>query len=174
MRHVGQMSGRAITKTFRQAWTREKDLTAYLEYELKCRGCDTSAYIPVVAGGKNALSIHYVRNDDVLDEDDMVLVDAGGEYGGYIADITRTYPISGKFSPAQSDLYNAVLEVQRKCVVLCREDAGICLDELHSEAEKGLRENLKSIGFDVSGKVNMLFSTMRSSWKGLRLTTPIP
>ena len=173
MRHVGQMSGRAITKTFRQAWTREKDLTAYLEYELKSHGCDTSAYIPVVAGGKNALSIHYVRNDDVLHEDEMVLVDAGGEYGGYIADITRTYPVSGKFSPAQRDLYNALLDVQRKCVALCREDVGICLDELHAEAEKELRENLRSIGFDVSRKVDMHFSHRHSLSQVPRLTSLI-
>lgn len=82
MRKAGQASGRAFTEAMRQAWTAEKDLTAFLEYKFKRNGCDTSAYVPVVAGGKvhctrqstefdadrrqNASQIHYVRNDDVL------------------------------------------------------------------------------------------------------------
>lgn len=95
MRKAGQASGRAFTEAMRQAWILEKDLTAYLEYMFKRKGCETSAYVPVVAGGKvlalvrnsgrrytdleqNASQIHYVRNDDVLIDGDLVLADAGG------------------------------------------------------------------------------------------------
>lgn len=53
-------------------------------------GCDCSAYVPVIAGGRNPLSIHYVRNDDIFWERQLVLADAGAEYGGYITNITRT------------------------------------------------------------------------------------
>ena len=75
------------------------------------------------------------------------------EYGGYITDITRTWPVNGKFSPAQKDLYQAILNVQRTCVALCRENANISLDKLHNIAETGLEDQLKQLGFDLSGRV---------------------
>lgn len=101
----------------------------------------------------------------------MVLVDGGGvsgfsiletdsdtnrlqEWGTYISDITRTWPVNGKFSDPQRDLYNAVLNVHRSCVSLCRESAGLSLDRLHSIAEDGLRDQLQQLGFDVSGSVS--------------------
>lgn len=151
MRKAGQASGRAYTDAMRQAWTKEKDLAAYLDYQFRTRGCDCSAYIPVVAGGQNASIIHYTQNDHLLKDDQMVLVDAGGELGGYITDITRTWPVSGTFNPAQKDLYNAVLATQRHCISLCRANANVSLDELHSIAETDLRDNLKQLGFDMSG-----------------------
>ncbi|THC90970.1 hypothetical protein EYZ11_009578 [Aspergillus tanneri] len=153
LRAVGQASGRAFTKSMRQTFTKEKDLTSFLEYNFKVNGCDHSSFVPVVAGGstQNALSIHYTRNDDVLRDGDMVLVDGGGEAGTYVSDITRTWPVNGKFSDPQRDLYNAVLNVQRSCVSLCRETAGLSLDRLHSVAESGLKDQLQQLGFDVSG-----------------------
>ncbi|KAI9709668.1 MAG: hypothetical protein M1812_007646 [Candelaria pacifica] len=151
MRFAGRASGRAFTLAMRQKFTREKDLAAFLDYQFKVYGCDTNAYVPVVAGGNKALCIHYVRNNDVLRDEQLVLVDAGGEYGGYITDITRTWPINGKFSEPQKDLYDAILTVQRECIALCRENANITLDKLHSLAEDGLKEQLKQLGFDVSG-----------------------
>lgn len=75
------------------------------------------------------------------------------EYGGYISDITRTWPINGKFSGPQRDLYTAVLNVHRTCVALCRESAGLSLDRLHGIAEKGLKDQLQQLNFDVSGDV---------------------
>ncbi|KAI4284742.1 MAG: hypothetical protein L6R38_001198 [Xanthoria sp. 2 TBL-2021] len=151
MRKAGQASGRAFTEAMRQAWTAEKDLTAFLEYKFKRNGCDTSAYVPVVAGGKNASQIHYVRNDDVLIEGDLVLADAGGEYGSYITDITRTWPISGTFTAPQKDLYNAILATQRTCIALCRADASNSLDKIHQIAEASLKDSLSQLGFDMSG-----------------------
>ncbi|KAL8993385.1 MAG: hypothetical protein Q9169_006388 [Polycauliona sp. 2 TL-2023] len=146
MRKAGQASGRAFTEAMRQAWTMEKNLTAFLEYKFKRNGCDTSAYVP-----QNASQIHYVRNDDVLLEGDMVLADAGGEYGNYITDITRTWPISGAFTPPQKDLYSAILATQRTCIALCRADASNSLDKLHQVAEASLKDSLAQLGFDMSG-----------------------
>ncbi|KAM0803744.1 putative metallopeptidase family M24 [Usnea florida] len=151
MRKAGQASGRAYTDAMRRPWAKEKDLAAYLDYQFKMRGCDSSAYIPVVAGGQNASVIHYTQNDHVLKNGQMVLVDAGGEYGGYITDITRTWPISGAFTPAQRDLYNAVLTTQRQCISLCRANANVSLDELHNITEKALKDQLQQLGFDMSG-----------------------
>jgi intermediate cleaving peptidase 55 len=151
MRLAGKYSGRAFTNAMRLQWTKEKDLGAFLDYDFKIGGCDTTAYVPVIAGGQNALSIHYVRNDDVLRDGEIVLVDAGGEYGGYIADITRSWPINGKFSAPQRDLYEAILRVQRSTISLCRESANMTLDKLHQITEHGLKEALKQLGFDMSG-----------------------
>jgi intermediate cleaving peptidase 55 len=168
MRRAGQNSARAFTATMRESFRYERDLDNELTYQFRRHGCDGVSFEPVVAGGKNALSIHYVRNDDVLREGEMVLVDGGGEYGGYIADITRTYPINGRFSTAQKDLYEAVLSVQRDCITLCRESAQISLDRLHGIAEEGLKRNLKSLGFDMgNGAIDELFPHHLSHYIGL-------
>lgn len=76
--------------------------------------------------------------------------------GTYISDITRTWPVSGKFSGPQRDLYNAILNVHRKCVSLCRENADLSLDGLHTVAENGLKDQLQQLGFDVSGMVRLI------------------
>lgn len=158
MRHAGQVSGRAFTNIMRRQYTKEKDLETYLDFEFKIGGCDGPAYVPVIAGGSNALCIHYVRNNDVLRHGQMVLVDAGGEYGGYITDITRTWPVSGRFSPAQKDLYEAILRVQRSSVSLCRESANMSLDTIHEATETGLVNALKDLGFNMSrNAINTLF-----------------
>ena len=152
MRKAGQASGRAFTQAMRQAWAKERDLAAYFDYQFRINGCDGSAYVPVVAGGQNASIIHYTQNNHLLETGDLVLVDAGGEYGGYITDITRTWPITGTFTPAQKDLYGAILTTQRYCVSLCRANAGLSLDQIHDAAEASLKDQLSQLGFDMSGK----------------------
>ena len=99
----------------------------------------------------------------------MVLVDAGGEHGGYITDITRTWPVSGKFSPAQRDLYNAVLSTQRHCIALCRANAGLSLDRLHNLAESHLADCLRQLGFEDTSteRLNRLFPHHLGHYIGL-------
>lgn len=150
LRKAGQASSRAFTAAMRQRWETERELETFMEYTFKVNGCDDSAYVPVVAGGIRANQIHYTRNDDVLAPDELVVVDAGGEYGGYITDITRSWPVSGTFSPAQRDMYEMILGVQRSCVSLCRQDANLSLDRLHSIADAGLKDGLRQLGFDLS------------------------
>jgi intermediate cleaving peptidase 55 len=170
MRKAGQASGRAFTEAMRHRFTKEKDLDAFLTYQFKINGCDRTAFEPVVAGGANALSIHYVRNDDILQDGQLVLADAGGEYGGYVSDITRTWPTNGKFTPAQRDLYEAVLTVQRSCIKECREDAHTSLELLHQKAERELKEALRQIGFDMSSNaINILLPHHLSHYVGLDL-----
>ncbi|KAI1777400.1 aminopeptidase-like protein [Hypoxylon cercidicola] len=151
MRLAGQASGRALTEAMRQPWNSEKNLAAFLEYQYQRSGLDGSAYVPVVAGGSRALLIHYVLNNAMLNDSEFVLVDAGGEYGTYITDITRTWPVSGKFSQPQKDLYNAVLRAQRSSVSMCRESANVTLDKLHQITENSLSDQLRELGFDMSG-----------------------
>ena len=156
MRHAGQHSGRAITDAMRQSFTREKDLDSFLDYWFKQDDCDGPAYVPVVAGGINANTIHYVSNDMRLNPNELVLVDAGAQYGGYVTDITRTWPVSGKFSPAQRDLYSLLLAVQRSCVSLCHTDSHFTLDKLHHTASNALAAGLKDLGFDMTSTTDAI------------------
>lgn len=128
----------------------EKALAQYLEYQFVHGGCDKQAYIPVVASGKNALTIHYTRNDDLLYRDETVFVDAGGKLGGYCADISRTWPNSPKgFSEAQRDIYEAVLAVNKKCIELCHSQLGYSLHDIHERSVKYIGEELRNLtGFD--------------------------
>jgi intermediate cleaving peptidase 55 len=159
MRRAGQVSGRALTAAMARPWETERQLHSWLDYTFATTGCDGPAYVPVVAGGRRGRMIHYTLNNARLDPGETVLVDAGGEWGAYITDITRTWPLSGRFSPAQRDLYEAVLRVQRTSVALCRADAGLSLERIHGITEEGLRRELGKIGFDMgrADAVGVLF-----------------
>jgi intermediate cleaving peptidase 55 len=158
MRKAGQISGRAITDAMRRPWTREKDLHAFLDYQFTINGCEGPAYIPVIAGGERANCIHYTVNNSTFTDGEFILIDAGGEYGTYITDISRTWPVNGRFSPAQRDLYEAVLKVQRTSVSLCRASANLSLDDIHNVTVRGLVDQLRQIGFDVNmGNISQLF-----------------
>lgn len=168
MRKAGKVSGRAITEAMRNHFSGEKDLESFLDYRFKMNGCDGPAYVPVIAGGEHALTIHYVRNDALFEGDELVLVDAGAECGGYITDITRTWPTNGKFTDPQRDLYQMILNVQRSCVSLCREDADMTLDKLHNIAASGLGDGLKQLGFNMSGNaMQILFPHHLGHYIGL-------
>ncbi|KAL8860615.1 MAG: hypothetical protein Q9178_002968 [Gyalolechia marmorata] len=173
MRKAGQASGRAFTEAMRQGWATEKEVAAFLEYKFKQNGCDTSAYVPVVAGGENALQIHYVRNDYALRYGKLLsriktFTYTNAEYGNYITDITRTWPVSGTFTPPQKDLYNAILATQRTCVALCRASASNSLDKIHQIAETSLKDSLSLLGFDMSGNaLEILFPHHLGHYIGL-------
>ncbi|MDE1544771.1 aminopeptidase P N-terminal domain-containing protein [Dechloromonas agitata] len=90
----------------------EYELEAELTYEFRKRGADAHAYTPIVAGGANACVLHYVENNKLLNDHTLVLIDAGCEVEGYAADITRTFPVNGRFNAAQKDVYEIVLTAQ--------------------------------------------------------------
>lgn len=90
----------------------ELEIEAELHYEFTRQGARFPAYSSIVASGDNACILHYTENQSKLKNGEMLLIDAGAEYQGYASDITRTFPINGKFTPAQKELYNLVLEAQ--------------------------------------------------------------
>lgn len=94
----------------------EYELEAELTYEFRRRGANGHAYTPIVAGGANACVLHYIENNRVLPDNALVLIDAGCELDGYAADITRTFPVSGRFSAAQRDCYEIVLAAQQAAI----------------------------------------------------------
>lgn len=150
MRAAGAASSNAYNAAYANPFSSEKELQVYLESLFLLGGCEKPAYVPVIAGGSNALSIHYTRNDDKFKPNGLVLVDAGGQLGGYCADISRTWPVGaegkGRFTDPQRDLYEAVLDIQKQCIEKCSTDVSI--NEIHEFSVRGLHKNLQNIGFD--------------------------
>ncbi|MGB5965107.1 MAG: aminopeptidase P N-terminal domain-containing protein, partial [Sulfurimonadaceae bacterium] len=116
----------------------EYKLQAEYEYIFKKEGAYSDAYTTIIAGGNSANTLHYIKNDQPLKEGDLVLVDAGCEYGYYASDITRSYPVNGKFTPAQKELYNMILDVQLKVIAAIK--PGGSKKELQTFSEKLLAQ----------------------------------
>jgi Xaa-Pro aminopeptidase len=98
----------------------EWEVEAEFIHEFIKRGSHGFAYSPIIAGGLNACILHYIPNDQILEDGDLLLLDVAAEYGGWNADMTRTIPVSGKFTPRQKDVYNAVLRIMRFAVSILR------------------------------------------------------
>ncbi|VDC01149.1 unnamed protein product [Peniophora sp. CBMAI 1063] len=154
MRRAADISGTAHAKTMRFAepGRSELQLQAHFEYLCAREGSQRPAYVPVVASGANALVIHYTKNDHILRPNELVLIDAGCEYGGYASDISRTFPVSGTFTPPQKELYCAVLAAQKRLVELCVSSGGESMNDLHRHSVDMLRDELRAIGFDFGGR----------------------
>jgi Xaa-Pro aminopeptidase len=118
----------------------EYEIEAELLYEFRRNGAQFPAYSPIVAGGANACVLHYVFNDAPLRDGDLLLIDAGGELDGYASDITRTFPVNGRFSAAQRDVYEIVLASQRAAMDKVR--AGNGWNEPHDAAVKVLAQGM--------------------------------
>ncbi|KAI8346437.1 peptidase M24, structural domain-containing protein [Mortierella sp. GBAus27b] len=148
MRQAGEISGKAFIETmkFTNAQRSENQIYAKFDYECRMRGSQMMAYVPVVAGGSNALTMHYVNNDQPLNDGDLLLMDAGGELNGYASDITRTWPVNGKFTAAQKDLYEVVLNANKECIKLCTEEQGLSLNQIHDVSMRLTKEGLSRLG----------------------------
>lgn len=132
------------TMTFSHPKVKEAHLWAKMDFECRLRGAEYLAYPPVVAGGPRANTIHYITNNQVVEGGDMVLMDAGCELHGYASDLTRTWPVNGKFTKPQKDLYNATLRVNEACIRLCTTSNS--LDEILLEMCRMIGEELVELG----------------------------
>jgi len=123
---------------------KEYQVQAELEYSYKYSGSSDVAYAPICASGNHANILHYELNDDTLKAGDLILIDSGAEYDYYCADITRTYPITGKFSEEQKTIYEIVLNANKMCIKKCKE--GVGMDELKSYCDKLLADGMVAKG----------------------------
>lgn len=114
MRKAGEISARAHRRAMQMSRPGlfEYQLQAEIEHEFMLSGATGPAYTSIVGGGKNGCILHYIENRDKLRSGDLVLIDAGCEYQDYAADISRTFPVNGKFSPEQAAIYDIVLASQ--------------------------------------------------------------
>jgi len=122
----------------------EYEVEAMLEAYFRKHGAAGSSYTSIVGGGGNATVLHYIDNKDQLQDGDLLLVDAGAEYKGYASDITRTFPINGKFTDAQRDIYDLVLKCQKSCVDMVR--PGVRLEDLKTHSIEVLTEGMVELG----------------------------
>ena len=122
----------------------EYEVEAELQYEMIRHGSRSVAYPSIVAGGANACVLHYVRNYDLLKDGDLLLIDAGAEFQYYAADITRTFPVNGRFSPEQRDIYELVLEAQEAAIERVR--PGNTFDDPHQAAVDVIARGLVDLG----------------------------
>jgi len=131
----------------------EYEIEAELLYEFTRHGMRAPAYPCIVAGGHNACVLHYTENKDVLKDGDLLLIDAGAEYENYAADITRTFPINGRFSESQRLLYDLVLEAQLDAIEQVR--PGNRWNAPHDAAVHTLTKGLVKLGL-LEGRVSKL------------------
>lgn len=152
LRHAGAISARAHRRAMCAArpGLAEYHLQAELEHEFRWQGGSGPAYASIVGGGANACVLHYIENRAPLRDGDLVLIDAGAEFDLYAGDITRTFPVNGRFSEAQRALYELVLRVQEQAVAAVR--PGVTLAALHDGVVRGLTEGLIGLGL-LEGEV---------------------
>lgn len=129
----------------------EYQVAAELHHEFAMHGAAAPAYGTICGGGENACILHYTENSDVLNDGDLILIDAGAEYQGYAADITRTFPVNGTFSEPQKQLYEVVLQAQEASLAVIK--PGGTLQQAQDVAARALTEGLVALGI-LNGTVN--------------------
>ena len=127
----------------------EYQLEALIEQVFRKHGASGPAYTSIVGAGPNATVLHYINNDGELRDGDLLLIDAGAEYKGYASDITRTFPINGRYSEAQREIYDLVLKAQMACVEMVR--PGTTHDQLKQRSIEILTEGMVELGL-LKGK----------------------
>jgi Xaa-Pro aminopeptidase len=137
------------------AW--EYQVQAAMEFECRARGCRRQAYPSIVGSGPNSCVLHYDRNRRRLEAGDLVVHDAGGEFEGYACDVTRTFPVSGKFTEEQAKVYDAVLEAQEAAIAAVKpgvtlrqvHEAAVAVLQRHGLAKWFIHGTSHSVGLDV-------------------------
>lgn len=158
----------------------EYEVQAEYEYMFTKHGAYSDAYTTIVAGGDHANTLHYIKNDAPLRDGDLVLIDAGCELKNYATDITRTFPVNGKFTPAQKEVYEAVLEVQVS--VISQIGPGVLKSELQKNAEWLLCSKMVELGI-LNGDIDALIEAKEHKryfphgighWMGIDVHDPAP
>jgi len=145
MRKAGKISAAAhkMAMQFCKPGMFEYQLQALIEHEFADKGADAPAYSSIVGSGDNACILHYIENRAVMKDGDLVLIDAGCEYQGYAADITRTFPVNGTFSDEQRAIYEIVLEAQAVAIDACR--IGNTYNRPHDDSLRVIVEGLRGL-----------------------------
>ena len=151
MRRAAGVSAGAHRRAMRCArpGLNEHEIEAELLHEFRRSGAQAPAYTPIVAGGGNACVLHYADNNMPLKDGDLLLIDAGCEVGGYAADITRTFPVNGRFSAAQKDIYQMVLGAQAAAIAAVKPGANWIAP--HQAAVKVLAQGMIDFGLCQGG-----------------------
>lgn len=128
----------------------ERELEGAFDFSLKKQGVRDHAFSSIVAGGGRATTLHYENNDQIVHDGELVLIDLGSAEGNYAADISRTFPVNGKFTPRQKEIYNTVLEAQN--IVMANAKPGITTGELNQMVIDYYESRLDDLGLRKDGK----------------------
>jgi Xaa-Pro aminopeptidase len=155
MRRAAGISARAHKRAMKvcRPGMREYQMEAELLYAFMREGARSPAYPSIIGGGANACVLHYTDNDDTLKDGELLLIDAGAEYDGYASDLTRTFPVNGRFSPTQRAVYEIVLEAQHAAIDRVR--PGNHWNDPHEAAVRVITKGLVSLGI-LKGRVARL------------------
>ena len=134
----------------------EYQVQAEMECEFRLGGSEYNAYPSIVAGGENACILHYIDNNCILNDGDLLLIDAGAEIDCYASDITRTFPVNGKYSAEQRALYDVILAAQLASIEAVKPNNTVI--QYHDSAVEALTSGLVDIGL-LSGNINDLIET---------------
>ncbi|MFN3750628.1 MAG: aminopeptidase P N-terminal domain-containing protein [Thiobacillus sp.] len=158
MRRAAEISTRAhgIAMRATRPGRHEYEIEAELLCAFRSGGAEAPAYNSIVASGANACVLHYVFNDKPLNDGDLLLIDAAAEFRSYAADITRTFPVNGRFSAAQKDAYEVVLAAQTAAIAAVR--LGNCWNDPHEAAVRVLTQGMVDLGLLV-GDVDSLIES---------------
>lgn len=175
MRRAADISAAAHRRAMRATapGRHEYEIEAELTHEFRRRGAQAPAYSPIVAGGANACILHYVGNSQPLRDGDLLLIDAGCEFDSYAADITRTFPVSGRFTAAQRDVYEIVLAAQQAAIA--RIAPGNAWDAPHEAAVRILAQGMLDLkllagsidGIIESGAYRRYYMHRTGHWLGM-------
>jgi Xaa-Pro aminopeptidase len=155
MRRAAEITKEAHLRAmhFTRPGMHEYEIDAELLHVFRKHGSERPAYESIVGSGPNATILHYRAGNRVLNEGELVLIDAGCELDYYASDVTRTFPVSGKFSDEQRAVYEVVLHAQKECIEAVK--PGVTLHDLHDGALRSITEGLLGIGL-LEGKVDAL------------------
>jgi len=175
MRRAAEISAKAHERAMRatRPGRMEYEIEAELQYEFRRHGAQFPAYWPIVAGGANACVLHYRENNARLEDGALLLIDAGCELDGYASDITRTFPVSGKFSGPQKDVYELVLAAQAAAIAAVA--PGAAWDAPHEAAVRVLAQGMIDFGLCAgsleqvleSGDYKRFYMHRTGHWLGL-------
>src|SRR5688572_2774571 len=173
IREAARISAEAFLETLARVrpGLRESEIDALLEYGFRVRGASGPAFTTITATGGNATVLHYVENNATLSAGDLLLIDAGARYQMYCADISRTVPVSGRFTERQRELYDVVLAAHDAALACCQPGAPV--DGIHAAARQALARGLVSAGLlresqlEDETAIKALFPHRTSHWLGL-------
>ncbi len=153
IREASRITGRALATVIRDCreGTGEWEIQAHLDGAYRAGGGWGWGFPTIVAAGGNACVLHYQSNAARCADGDLVLIDTGAEVDGYAADVSRTFPVAGRFTPAQRDVYQVVLDAQQDAIAAV--EPGATLDDLHGRAVRTLARGMLDLGL-VTGSLD--------------------
>ncbi len=146
IKHACDITGKAFLHCLKtvKPGRYEYEMQAEMEYIFKMNNASGHAFHPIVAGGKNACCLHYSKNDSVLNDNELLLLDMGCEYQNYASDLSRTIPVGGKFTPRQRECYEAVLRVKKEITKLYK--VGGTIDKINRTTYQLMEKEMIQLG----------------------------